>query len=113
MHDGQPRDCYPVEDTDGCRYWVFGPAITALSSRRAGFCTGFSMRAPGYVELQVASNLSFLHGASHPGELVERAFDYGYQSIALTDRKSRVIFPNQTIHLCLENSDGLQSQEPA
>lgn len=41
-----------------------------------------------YTELQVTTNYSFLRGGSHPEELVERAADYGYQKIAITDRNS-------------------------
>lgn len=41
-----------------------------------------------YVELQVTSNFSFLRGASHPEELVEQAYDYAYNRIAITDRNS-------------------------
>jgi error-prone DNA polymerase len=41
-----------------------------------------------YSELQITSNFSFLRGASHPEELVEQAFEYGYSSIAITDRNT-------------------------
>ena len=41
-----------------------------------------------YAELHCKSNFSFLEGASHPDELVERAADLGYSAIALTDRES-------------------------
>ena len=41
-----------------------------------------------YVELHSKSNFSFLEGASHPDELVERAAEIGYAGIALTDRES-------------------------
>ncbi len=41
-----------------------------------------------YAELQVTSNFSFLRGASHPEELVERARDLGLAGLALTDRNS-------------------------
>ena len=39
-----------------------------------------------YAELQVTSNFSFLRGASHPEEYVERAAELGLAAIALTDR---------------------------
>ncbi|QNL48725.1 error-prone DNA polymerase [Olivibacter sp. SDN3] len=42
----------------------------------------------GYTELQVTTNFSFLRGASHPDELVERAAALGYKAIAITDRNS-------------------------
>ncbi len=39
-----------------------------------------------YVPLRVRSNFSFLEGASHPAELVERAQELGLDAVALTDR---------------------------
>ena len=44
--------------------------------------------APAYAELQVTSNFSFLRGASHPEEMVERAAELGYRALALTDRNT-------------------------
>jgi len=41
-----------------------------------------------YCELQITSNFSFLEGASHPEELIERAAQLGYSAVALTDRNS-------------------------
>ena len=41
-----------------------------------------------YAELHCLSNFSFLRGASHPEELVERAARLGYRAIALTDECS-------------------------
>ena len=41
-----------------------------------------------YAELEVASNFSFLRGASHPDELVYRAAELGYRAIAITDVNS-------------------------
>ncbi|MCC6284915.1 MAG: error-prone DNA polymerase [Phycisphaerales bacterium] len=38
-----------------------------------------------YAELDVTSNFTFLHGASHPEELVLRAGELGLEAIALTD----------------------------
>jgi error-prone DNA polymerase len=43
---------------------------------------------PDYAELHCLSNFSFLRGASHPEELVERAIALGYRAIALTDECS-------------------------
>ncbi|MFO1407284.1 MAG: error-prone DNA polymerase [Steroidobacteraceae bacterium] len=42
----------------------------------------------GYAELHCVSNFSFLRGASHPEELVERAAALGYTALALTDECS-------------------------
>jgi error-prone DNA polymerase len=43
---------------------------------------------PDYAELHCLSNFSFLRGASHPEELVERAAALGYSALALTDECS-------------------------
>jgi error-prone DNA polymerase len=42
--------------------------------------------APRYAELRCRSNFSFLEGASHPEELVDRAADLGLEALALADR---------------------------
>ena len=41
-----------------------------------------------YAELAAATNFSFLRGASHPGELVDRAADLGLAAIGIADRNS-------------------------
>src|SRR5687768_15789808 len=41
-----------------------------------------------YVELQVTSNFSFLHGASHPDEIIEQEVAFAYKEIAITDRNT-------------------------
>ncbi len=43
---------------------------------------------PDYAELHCLSNFSFLRGASHPEELVERAHGLGYRALAITDECS-------------------------
>src|SRR5437667_2755765 len=43
---------------------------------------------PPYAELHCLSNFSFLRGASHPEELVERAHALGYAALSLTDECS-------------------------
>ena len=43
---------------------------------------------PAFAELHAVSNFSFLRGASHPEELVERAWQLGYAAIAITDECS-------------------------
>ena len=43
------------------------------------------MAIPPYIELHTHSGYSFLDGASHPEELVIRAFELGYPALALTD----------------------------
>jgi error-prone DNA polymerase len=48
----------------------------------------FPEPAPRYAELQVTTNFSFLHGASHPDELVLTAAALGHRAIAITDRNS-------------------------
>jgi error-prone DNA polymerase len=44
--------------------------------------------APGYAELQVTTNFSFLRGGSHPHELVAAAAQEGLSAIAVTDRNT-------------------------
>jgi error-prone DNA polymerase len=44
--------------------------------------------SPAYAELHCISNFTFLRGASHPEELVQRAAELGYAAIALTDECS-------------------------
>jgi error-prone DNA polymerase len=46
------------------------------------------LRLPRYAELHCRSNFSFLTGASHPEELVERAAALGYGALAITDECS-------------------------
>ncbi len=41
-----------------------------------------------YVELHCKTNFSFLRGASHPDELVNRADELGYRGLAVTDRNT-------------------------
>lgn len=48
----------------------------------------FTSALPAYAELDCLSNFSFLTGASHPEELVERAAKLGYTALALTDECS-------------------------
>lgn len=43
---------------------------------------------PVYAELHCLTNYSFLQAASHPDELVQRAFDLNYAALAITDRHS-------------------------
>src|SRR2546426_12034756 len=43
---------------------------------------------PDYAELLCLSNFSFLRGASHAEELVERAAALGYSALAITDECS-------------------------
>ena len=50
--------------------------------------TDAAFSLPGYAELHCLSCFSFQRGASHPGELVERACKLGYSAIAITDECS-------------------------
>ena len=61
------------------------PAVRLSRGRERGGSAGW---AGGYAELQVTSNFSFLRGASHPEELVERAHALGHRALALTDRNT-------------------------
>ncbi|HXS08165.1 MAG TPA: error-prone DNA polymerase [Rhizomicrobium sp.] len=46
------------------------------------------MTVPAYAELAVTTNFSFLRGASHPKDLVERAAELGLDGIGIADRNS-------------------------
>ena len=48
-----------------------------------GHCGPGTAPAPGYAELQVTSNFSFLRGASHPDELVVGAAALGHAAVAI------------------------------
>ncbi len=50
--------------------------------------SGLAASIPAYAELHCLSNFSFLRGASHPEELVERARELGYAAVAITDECS-------------------------
>ena len=43
---------------------------------------------PPFAELVAISNYSFLHGASHPADLVGEAIALGFKAIGLADRNS-------------------------
>ncbi len=48
-------------------------------------CDAAPLSSFPYAELHVTSNFSFLRGASHPEEIVERAAVLGHQAVAVTD----------------------------
>jgi len=54
--------------------------------------------SPSYAELMVTSNFTFLTGASHPEEYIERAVDLGYRAIALTDTNTLAGIVRAHIH---------------
>jgi error-prone DNA polymerase len=69
---------------------TFGDGSLPLfdKERTATGYRGPSASVRNYAELQVTSNFSFLHGGSHPNELVQRAAALGLAAIAITDRNS-------------------------
>src|SRR3954465_12309672 len=50
--------------------------------------SGLHLGLPQYAELFCLSNFSFLQGASHAEELVDRAVQLGYAALAATDECS-------------------------
>ena len=62
-----------------------------------------------YTELHCVSNFSFLRGASHPGELVERALALEYGGLAITDECSFA----GSVRAHLELKDLRENDEPA
>ena len=67
---------YTVPSTGVLEYWPTEYCILSTS-----------LTMP-YAELHAKSNFSFLEGASHPEELVERAAELRYAALAVTDRNS-------------------------
>ena len=59
-------------------------------SKRRPLLDAPTVRSGGlrYAELHAKTNFSFLEGASHPDELVNRAAELGYYALAVTDRQS-------------------------
>src|SRR5215813_1461300 len=72
----------------GCASGSFARDSIATSRRRAGFSTGCMRDMPRYLEFAVASNFSFLRGASHPEEQMLQAAHIGLHGIGLCDRNS-------------------------
>jgi error-prone DNA polymerase len=68
--EGNCRYCYFIQYIDFFKP-VFKPAVISP-----------------YAELHCVSNFSFLRGASHPDELVQRAASLGYGALAITDECS-------------------------
>jgi error-prone DNA polymerase len=54
----------------------------------SGGSRGGGSSAQPYAELHCRTNFSFLEGASHPDELVQRAAELGYAALAIADRNS-------------------------
>ena len=88
------RDYFRVEDRDGLRFWLFRAGLYRdLRERRATLvpARNVCVRAAAvmrYLEFAVASNFSFLRGASHPEELMVQAHAIGLAGIGLGDRNS-------------------------
>jgi error-prone DNA polymerase len=59
-----------------------------LRSESGGPLTREPQADPTYAELHCLTNFTFLRGASHPQELVERAVALGYTALAITDECS-------------------------
>src|SRR5690606_38408347 len=63
-------------------------AVDLQGSHGPSLVSAREIRLMGYAELNAVSNFTFLRGASHPEELVERAAELGYAALALTDECS-------------------------
>ena len=59
-----------------------------VAAATGGAATEDQQGAPGYAELSVRSNFTFLEGASHPEELVATAKALGLAALGLADRNS-------------------------
>ena len=69
---------------------------------------------PGYAELHCISNFSFQRGASHPEELVQRAYQIGYEALAITDECSvaGVVRAHVGLKHYLEQLEQLELEQP-
>src|SRR5262245_19997146 len=84
-----PRAIFSASRTRrGCASGSFARDSTATCRRRACFSTGYMRDMPRYLEFAVASNFSFLRGASHAEELILQAAHIGLDGIGLCDRNS-------------------------
>ena len=50
--------------------------------------SAWGLRMSAYAEIAVTTNYSFLRGASHPRELIERAAELGHAAIGIADRNT-------------------------
>ena len=69
---------------------------------------------PAYCELHCLSNFSFQRGASHPQELVKRAYNLGYHGLAITDECSvaGVVRASSGLNRHLEHVRELEQAHP-
>jgi error-prone DNA polymerase len=65
-----------------------GALEAARARAKEGKVKAEAWEGPAFAELGVMSNYSFLHGASHPSDLVERAIALGLIAIGIADRNS-------------------------
>jgi error-prone DNA polymerase len=65
-----------------------GPMHSERMPQSEPGCAPAQHADPAYAELHCITNFTFLRGASHPQELVERAVDLGYTALAITDECS-------------------------
>ncbi len=84
--------------------------LHALPQRGPGPAPGL----PDYAELHCLTNFSFQRGASHPGELVARAWELGYRALAITDECSvaGVVRAHVGLREHLEALDEYERQHP-
>jgi hypothetical protein len=77
---------YRRQFTDRCRPWL-SATLCCIFNQLSSSCRFFIV-FPSYAELHCLTNFSFLRGASHPEELVDRAIELGYSALAITDECS-------------------------
>jgi error-prone DNA polymerase len=64
----------------------------------------------GYAELAAASNFSFLHGASHPSDMVAAALELGHTGIGIADRNT--VAGVVRAHVALRDAVEAAEQQP-
>ena len=84
------RDYYRVEDRRGRRFWIFRHGLYSETETPRWYVHGLVCVTddPVFAELVAGTNYSFLHGASHPSDMVGQALALGLQGIGIADRNT-------------------------
>ena len=99
--DGPTRDYFRIEDEAGLRFWIFRdglyeseladaegePASSQMVRARAVRMNG-PVSIPGYAEIGITTNFSFLRGGSDPRAYVHQASELGIPAIGIADHNT-------------------------
>ena len=96
------RDYFRIEDEAGLRFWIFRdglyeseladeegkPASVRLVRARAVRMNSSCAAYPGYAEIGITTNFSFLRGGSDPRAYVHQASELGIPAIGIADHNT-------------------------